>query len=441
MLFLSCATYNPQYKDNQSQQGVSISKEVEHTFYLIGDAGYTGLGESPKALEAFKQELSKADENSTALFLGDNIYPTGLVSKKEDGYELSKHRLDIQIDAAKNFKGNPVFIAGNHDWYSGLDALERQEKVINKALGKDSFLPEAGCPIDKIHVSDAIELILIDSQWYMANWNKHPKINDDCEIKTREAFFEEFSGLIKKARNKTTIVALHHPVFTNGAHGGEFSFKDHMKPLPVLGTLKNVVRKTSGVTTADIQNKRFIEFKSRLVTIAQANENVVLVSGHEHNLQYLVKDNIRQIVSGSGSKTKAVRNRGAGLFGYATKGYTKLTVYKDGSSHVSFFSVDDNKVVFETEVLPAKENKVIAEYPETFPATVTSSIYTEEETSKSGFHNYIWGDRYRKYYSTKVTVPTVSLDTLFGGVTIGRQGGGTQSKSLRLITKDGKKQY
>jgi len=441
IFILSCATYKPQYKKNTNLHTFPTSKEIEHTFYLIGDAGNAALGKSSKALQAFKEELNNADKNTTALFLGDNIYPVGLVDKKEEGYQLAKHRLDIQIDAAKNFKGNPIFIAGNHDWYSGLKGLKDQEKIVLKALGKKAFLPQAGCPIDKVHISDDIELILIDSHWYVTNWNKHPKINDDCDIKTRENFFNEFSSLIKKARGKTTIIALHHPLFTNGAHGGEFSFADHMKPLPVLGTLKNVLRETSGVSNADLQNKRFNEFKSQLITIAQLNKKVVLVSGHEHNLQYLVKDNIKQIVSGAGSKTKALRNHGAGIFGYATPGYSKLVVFKDGSSHVTFHSVDEDKIVFETEVFSSDPVKSSTEYPENFPSTTTSSIYTKEETNKSGFHKFLWGERYRKYYSEPVTVPTVNLDTLFGGLTIGRQGGGTQSKSLRLITKDGKKQY
>jgi len=50
----------------------------------------------------------------------------------------------------------------------------------------------------------------------------------------------------------------------------------------------------------------------------------------------------------------------------------------------------------------------------------------------------IWGERYRKYYATKVTAPMVKLDTLFGGLTPVRKGGGHQSKSLRLRHKNGK---
>jgi len=441
ILFFGCATFRPQYKTDAVLNPFPHEKEIEHTFYLIGDAGNSKLGETSKALKEFKKELSGADKNSTALFLGDNIYPSGLPHKDDEDYNLYKHRLDVQIEVAKNFKGKPIFIAGNHDWYGGLQGLKDQAKVVTKALGKKSFLPKVGCGIDNIHISNDIELILIDTHWYLTKWDKHPKINDHCDIKTRANFFNEFSSLIKKSRGKTTIVALHHPLFTNGSHGGEFSFKESLKPLPVLGTLKNVLRETTGISTADISNKRFNEFKSRIVTMSQANDKVVLVSGHEHSLQYIIQDNIHQIISGSGSKTKAVRNHGGGLFGYATAGYAKLVVFKDGSSHSTFYSVDDDKVVFEADVFPAKAKPVNTNYPTTFPATVKSSIYSEEETDKSGFHKFIWGDRYRKYYSTKITAPTVNLDTLFGGLTIGRRGGGTQSKSLRLITKDGKKQY
>ena len=65
-----------------------------------------------------------------------------------------------------------------------------------------------------------------------------------------------------------------------------------------------------------------------------------------------------------------------------------------------------------------------------------ASVYSEDEINKSGFYKYIWGERYRKYYGTQVNVPTVNLDTLFGGLTPTRKGGGHQSKSLQLINKE-----
>ncbi|GAA4936983.1 metallophosphoesterase [Algibacter agarivorans] len=436
-LFSSCATFKPQYKNANTNVDIP-NAEVEHSFYLIGDAGNSPLGESSKALQAFKAALSKASKNSTAIFLGDNIYPKGIPKAKDVGRAFAEHQMNIQTDAVSGFKGKTIFIPGNHDWYSnGIAGLKRQEKFVETILGKNTFLPENGCPIENIHISDDIELIIIDSQWYITNWDKHPTLNDACDIKTRAAFFDEYSSLIKKARGKTTIVAVHHPMYTNGSHGGQFTFGSHMKPLPVLGTLKNVIRKTSGIANVDLQNSRYNELKKRLVTISQENKKVVFVSGHEHNLQYLTADNLRQIVSGSGSKVTATRNAGGGQFSYGTPGYVKLDVFKDGSSYARFYAVENDKAVYETEVFQPNVKKTFTTYPFSFPKQKSASIYSEEETDKSGAYKFLWGDRYRTLYSTKVTAPTVNLDTMYGGLSVVRKGGGNQSKSLRLKDNNG----
>ncbi|NOY46853.1 MAG: phosphoesterase, partial [Chlorobi bacterium] len=262
-------------------------------------------------------------------------------------------------------------------------------------------------------------------------------VNDDCEIKTRALFFDEYKSLTKKARGKTVIVALHHPMFTNGSHGGQYSFKSHMLPVPILGTLKNIIRKTGGISTTDIQNKKYREFQKRLVTLSQENEKVIFVSGHDHNLQYIVKDNLPQIISGSGSKINPTRNVD-GEFSYGTQGYARLDVFNDGSSYVRFYEAETDKVVFETEVFSASKSKETKTYKNNFPKEKTASVYTNKETEKSKFYKKLWGERYRKYFSTNVTVPTVNLDTLFGGLMSTRKGGGNQSKSLRLEDAEGR---
>ena len=430
----ACATYKPQY----SKDVISVfpDKEIQHSFYLIGDAGNYELGSSSEVLNAFKLELENASKNSTAIFLGDNIYPEGFPGKDNRNRETAKNRIEAQTNVVQNFKGRTVFIPGNHDWYSGVKGLKRQEEFVEKALGKNTFLPENGCPIEKIHVSDDIDVILVDSHWYLTNWDNEPTINDNCELNTRDAFLDEFGSLIKKARTKTTIVALHHPIYTNGPHGGQYSFKSNLTPLPGIGSLINVFRKTNGASTVDIQNKHYNEFRQRLVTLSQENSKVVFVSGHEHSLQYLEQDNLKQIVSGSGSKVSPTRNIGGGLFSYGTPGYARLDVFKDGSSYVRFYSVTDDKIVFESNVFPA-DSKSENTYEEAIPETVMASIYTAEETEASKSKEFFWGPRYRKYFSTKIKAPTVNIDTLFGGLKPVRKGGGNQSKSLRLEDENG----
>ncbi|MEN3323091.1 metallophosphoesterase [Mariniflexile soesokkakense] len=436
-IFNACATYKPQYK-NPDLGKDAPQKNIAHSFYLIGDAGNSPLGTSSKALKAFKNELSKATKQSTAIFLGDNVYPKGVPNKEDENRGFAEHQLNIQTEAVANFKGKTIFIPGNHDWYSGIKGLKRQEDFVEDKLGKNSFLPENGCPIEKVDISDEVVLIIVDSEWYLTNWDKHPTINDDCNIKTRDRFFGEFESELKKARGKTTIIAVHHPMFTNGSHGGKYSFSSHLKPFPILGTLKNIIRKSGGVTTVDIQNKLYNEFRKRIITLSQENDKVVIVSGHDHNLQYIVQDNLSQIISGSGSKISTTRNVGDGQFSYGTPGYAILDVFTDGSSYVRFYSVEELKVVFQTEVLSKDTKEKVVDYSETFPKTKTASIYKDEEIAKGGIYKALWGKRFREYYGIKVEVPTVNLDTLFGGLTPIRQGGGHQSKSLRLKDKQGR---
>ncbi|WP_298530773.1 metallophosphoesterase [uncultured Algibacter sp.] len=437
VVLTACATYEAQYV-NEEHIGIKFpDKEIAHSFYLIGDAGNSPIGTSSDAMKAFKSELQSASENSKVIFLGDNIYPKGMPKKRDEGRAFAEYQLDIQTEAVKDYKGDAVFIPGNHDWYSdGLKGLKRQEEYIEKALGKNTFLPENGCPIERVTISDKIVLIIVDSEWYMTNWDKHPAINDECEIKTRERFFDEFEGEIKKARGKTTLVAIHHPIFTNGSHGGQYSFKSHMSPLPILGTVKNIVRKTGGVITVDDQNMRYNQFRKRIITLAQENDKTIFVSGHDHNLQYLVEDNLPQIVSGAGSKSNPTRNVGGGKFSYGAQGYARLDVFKDGSSFVRFYS--NNKVVFQTEIFPEDRKKVFTTYPKSFPNNKVASIYTEKEVNKTGVYKWLWGDRYRDDYGAGVMAPTVDLDTLFGGLRPVRKGGGHQSKSLRLKDKQGR---
>ncbi|WP_108422621.1 metallophosphoesterase [Flagellimonas amoyensis] len=445
-----CATYETKYAAPFSKNENSGDKAIEHTFYLIGDAGQSPMGDLNPTLKRFKAVLETANPNSTAIFLGDNIYPAGFVDEKDDpeGSKESKHYLDAQLSTVESFKGKAIFIPGNHDWYSkGLKGLEREEKYIQKALGsKEVFQPQNGCPIEKIAISDNVMVIAIDTEWYLTDWDKHPTMNDNCEIKDRGRFFEELESEIKKNLDKTVIIALHHPMFTYGVHGGQFSFEQHLfpsggtVPLPVLGTVANFLRKTSGASVEDVSNKKYNELKKRILTLSQFSEKVIFVSGHEHTLQYIEEHGKPQIVSGSGAKTGATRLLNGSKFSTGKNGYAILKVYKDGSSTVDFYGADaaSEELIFHTEVLPKDKSTAMTGLSKAFPPFMEASVYTDEEVDKSGFHKWLWGERYRKYYATKVKVPTVDLDTLFGGLKVVRKGGGNQSNSLRLEDREGK---
>ena len=439
----SCAVMEPRYGKNIKSDFAEIpqNSEIAHTFYLVGDAGNADKEAGENMLNVLKSKLDQADENSTLIFLGDNIYPSGLPRENHKDRKLAEQKLDIQMSVANDFKGKTIFIPGNHDWYSdGIKGVKRQEDYVNAGLKqKKSFLPRKGCAIEKLNLSDNLVLLTIDSQWFLANWNKNPGINEDCDIKTREDLFEELESQLNKNQNKTIVLAVHHPLMTNGSHGGQFSLEKQLFPLenkipmPVLASLANLIRKTGGVSPQDLQNKKYTEFSNRVKTLIQKYDNVVVVSGHDHNLQYVEKNNVKQIISGSGSKLQAARARNDNDFSAGYNGYGVLEVGKNGQSNVSFYGIKNGaeKLLFKHEVLSEKKEIAVNYEPISEPFKITS-VYSKKSTTKNSFYKFLWGKHYRPTYSQEIEVQNVSLDTLFGGLTPIRAGGGHQSNSLRL---------
>ncbi|MCM5662682.1 BamA/TamA family outer membrane protein [Galbibacter mesophilus] len=447
-IIFSCATYKAQYADEE-MVNYPTDKELERSFYLIGDAGYSPVGGMEPGLKAFSEAVKEGSEKDFAIFLGDNVYPEGMPGEGSKDRKASEYRLDTQLQSIKDFKGRTIFIPGNHDWYNeGVKGIEREEDYIEDALNvKKGLMPSDVCGLDEVEISDDVYLILIDSQWYLEDWDRHPTVNDDCEIKTRDKFFVEFEGMLKKNEGKTIVVAIHHPLMTYGTHGGHFAAEKQLFPtqkkipLPGVASLVNHVRKSGGVSIQDAQNERYKELSKRLQSLAlEAPANVVFVSGHEHSLQYIEKENIKQIISGAGSKSSAARLTGDALFTFGSQGFAVLDVFKDGSSWVRFYAQENGKpkLAFQKEVY-SKDKKIEVEYPPVdYPATVETSVYTKEETEVSNAYSSFWGEHYRKEYGKKITAKVALLDTLYGGLTPIRMGGGHQTKTLRLVDKEGR---
>jgi len=72
-----------------------------------------------------------------------------------------------------------------------------------------------------------------------------------------------------------------------------------------------------------------------------------------------------------------------------------------------------------------------------FSDSVTVKVHPSYD-SVSGFHRWLFGEGYRKEWSTPVKLPLIKISQINGGLVPLRQGGGMQSKSLRLKDKEGK---
>src|SRR5690606_17948252 len=127
-LISSCGTYRPQFKDKNANPIFPSDKKIAKTFYLVGDAGLSPMGDMSDALTIFKNYLKNETPGNYTLYLGDNIYPNGLEAEGHPRRKFSENMLDAQQRAVSNYNGQTIFIPGNHEWYSeGVLGVTREE--------------------------------------------------------------------------------------------------------------------------------------------------------------------------------------------------------------------------------------------------------------------------------------------------------------------------
>ena len=470
----SCASYKTQYSKEAKQWQTQVPDPglvLKHTMYLIGDAGNDMPEHRAPVLEYLKTKLATESKGSSALFMGDNIYEYGMPPLEDSvDRKVAEYRINSQLETLKDFKGYPVFLPGNHDWRGwGVKGLKRQEKYVQEYLNsrrgktnKDDyenyFLPLDGCSgPEVVELNDNVVIIVVDSQWWLTDWDKNPGINEGCEIKNREHFKFIFENVIRKYRNKNVVIAMHHPPYTYGPHGGRFTIKQHLFPLtelnpklyiplPVIGSLSAVFRGTIG-SRQDVANKVYKDLKAGILAGAKKNGNFIFASGHEHTLQFIENDGQEFIVSGSGSKNSPVGMGKGSQFATTALGFSTLSFYDGGETWVKYWEVNpdgkDARLIFQKKikdklVTPIIDPKIaFAEYEQHTDSS--SQFVTKNEIKPVGkFHNFLFGKHNRNLYLEKYPFPILDLNTYNGGLTPVKQGGGNQTNSLRLREADGK---
>ena len=169
----SCASYKPFYSSrvsNWQEEVPSESSELVYSLYLMGDSRRAYSNEPLLAM--MESHLLMAGENSAVLFLGDNVHPSGLPDSTDRSWDVAHESLMAQLEILERYKGEIIFIPGNHDWASGkkegLEYVKNQRKYIEDYLDKSKvFLPKKGRPgPEEVHLTDDIVIILIDSHWW-----------------------------------------------------------------------------------------------------------------------------------------------------------------------------------------------------------------------------------------------------------------------------------
>ncbi|MDW7691960.1 BamA/TamA family outer membrane protein [Flammeovirgaceae bacterium SG7u.111] len=456
------SSFSQYYNPNQSQwqeRKVSDTLQLSHQVFLIGDAGKPQTDGNDPVLNLLKSKIRAAGKNSTTIFLGDNIYPLGMPAPDHPSRKQSEERLSAQLEILKEYEGMGIVVPGNHDWSqsgkNGYANILYQQEFIEKVLGLSVFSPTDGCPGPvEIPLGEDIVLIIYDSQWWIHQHDKPEGEESTCEIKSEEEFLIAMDDAINRNYDKKIIVAAHHPLYSNGLHGGHAPGKYHLFPLtdikknlyiplPILGTGYVFYRTVLG-NIQDIPHPNYKLLRKSLESIFEQHPDLIYVAGHDHSLQLIKKPSANYIISGAGSKETFVKHKDKADFAYAKKGFSVINFYNNGETWVDFITTEEpaGKLVFRKQLIGPTPPKP----PSIFDGEIDiSEINVDAKATEhlnAGSFKKLWlGENYRKeWHEPLQNVPLFDIGTERGGLVIKKRGGGQQTKSLRLEAKN-EKQY
>jgi hypothetical protein len=337
---------------------VAALHQVETRLIILGDAGAPGGAQDP-VLEAARREAERDPERTVVVFLGDNIYPRGLVPSGDPTRAEMERRLDAQIAVSKRTGARAIFVPGNHDWDAwspgGWDAIRRQgEYIDSRGEGRAELLPAEGCPGPVVRdIGPRLRLILLDTQWWLHPYEKPRHPTSSCATDSETEILEALEEAIATADDRYVVVAAHHPLATGGLHGGFFGWRDHIFPLrarkswlwiplPGVGSIYPLARR-GGVSDQDMSGKLNRKMREALEGVFSRRAPLVYAAGHDHNLQVMSGQDVRYLlVSGAGyyghvSRTAWTRNT---LFAREASGYMTLEVDPDGLPRLGVTTID-----------------------------------------------------------------------------------------------------
>ena len=432
-------------------------EDVLSRIILIGDAGRIVNGKNA-VVEKARSLFNINDGLTQVIYLGDNLYESGLPDESSKDFEEKKKILDAQVSLVQGTGAHAYFVPGNSDWKKGKEGgwqqLKNQQKYLESLqLPNVEMLPKNGCPGPvEVAINDKVVMVFMDSEWWLEQLEK-PGIGSGCDCETQDEVITMLKEIASLNSDKLMIVAMHHPFYTHGPHGGYYTLRQHIFPLtdvvkglyiplPVIGSIYPITREWFG-GPQDTKNPKYRALIEEVEGALKSHPNVIHVAGHDHGLQFLQKDSISYVVSGAGAQTTQLRKGKYSLFADKENGFAVLEIMQSGKVTINFYTVNsegNSQPAFTANlktIEPGKEKNVpietiVASFPDSASA-IGSGIF-----KASGFKKMMSGKNYRKEWGESVTAPVFDMGKEMGGLKIGIRGGGHQTKSLRFIDASGK---
>ncbi|MGV3662685.1 MAG: metallophosphoesterase [Prosthecobacter sp.] len=275
---------------------VDVSKDALHLL-MIGDFG-TGGAEQARVAEGMKKFVAdKGIKPEGLIMLGDNFY-----GKTKDGMSVESTRWATGIEdmyPSSAFPGPMWSILGNHDYHDNAGG-ELVQVEYSKKLGTRWKMPSKW---HRFEVGPALKpwatVICLDSNLSTVSGGKDKKTGKPKNHLSEAGEKEQLAWLkaeLAKPRAPFTIVAGHHPLYSNGSHGDTKALIAQWEPL-------------------------FQEHKVH-----------AYLCGHDHDMQHLElegKFTTHLLSGGGGARTRKLESARETPFGKDVYGFTHLQVTPD----------------------------------------------------------------------------------------------------------------
>ncbi len=431
-----------------------LQGQYTHTVLPIGNFG--DISQVATFARAIGHLLDSLGGNQTLLFTGD-------LSDSRHNLQHTTNRIDTLLsilDTAPNRK--IVFIPGDRDWANsgmlGWEQLNLLEKYVRSLERDDVLWPlRNGCPgPEKLELDLALYLVVINTQWWNHPYQKPTPESALCEIATHEEALGEIETIIEETRYGNILIAGHYPIISGGVYGGHFPFSDWLLPAPVISTMVTAHRQNVG-SPREICNERYSEFREDMEDILSEYPSLIYVSGHEHNREMLnFKDNIL-LQTGAPEKTGFVSRSSSTRYSSRTPGLVALHYDMEGNAWASMYDLGRAGYQFEKRIkllqapcrtpmagvsinqrlVPCLDDQYVLPQME-HEVQGNTIVAANPKFAASGFKKLMLGEHYRKSWTTPVEVPYLDLDRYADGLVPYLEGGGRQTKSLRLAGENGR---
>jgi hypothetical protein len=379
---------------------------LSYTLWLLGDTGEPGW-DSPGKIQWLKPQIARADTNSAVILLGNTLYPRTMPKATDPARPAAETRLKIQLDPLKGFKGKIFLVPGDYDRKNKHTADYRhQERYIAAYLGQENMVqPENPCPGPvELHPNGDLLVLLLDTK-YLLPANLLPEEGSGCEITRPSQVLAQVDDILRAYPEKQVILAAH-------------------------------ISPTMNVVEQRYLNRTFAQY-------LKLHPGLIFVQSNGSSLNHSFADSLHYVSVGTAAGKLKNPTKSPLQFNTRQPGFARINFYRTGEAWLEIYTSGPagGQVAYRTLLMRKPTQARLAAELKKQDFDFSDSVVTvsaSQDYAVSKFREWLLGKNYRPEWQQKVTVPVFDIGKMQGGLKVVQQGGGFQTRSLRLADAKGR---